>query len=237
MPFFMPSDFAPRQQRQSIDPFLAALFTQMAQPGQQHEHHEQEATTPSTTAATTTTTTDSKPKTNTSKPAAKPTHTPRRTNGRTNRAFSPRFDVFETEEAYHLYGDLPGMQDKKSVSLEFSDERTLLITGRLERKPIPSTAPTTEKRRSRNPTVEDTDDEDDFSVVSGEHHEKEEWVVEEKVEERKVWLSERVFGHFQRSFSFPTPVDLEAVTAKLEAGLLEIVVPKGFVRTKRIEVQ
>lgn len=190
-----------------------------------------------TTAATTTTTTDSKPKTNTSKPAAKPTHTPRRTNGRTNRAFSPRFDVFETEEAYHLYGDLPGMQDKKSVSLEFSDERTLLITGRLERKPIPSTAPTTEKRRSRNPTVEDTDDEDDFSVVSGEHHEKEEWVVEEKVEERKVWLSERVFGHFQRSFSFPTPVDLEAVTAKLEAGLLEIVVPKGFVRTKRIEVQ
>ncbi|KAA8901715.1 HSP20-like chaperone [Sphaerosporella brunnea] len=187
----------------------------MAQPGQQHEHHEQEATTPSTTAATTTTTTDSKPKTNTSKPAAKPTHTPRRTNGRTNRAFSPRFDVFETEEAYHLYGDLPGVQDKKSVSLEFSDERTLLITGRLERKPIPSTAPTTEKRRSRNPTVEDTDDEDDFSV----------------------WLSERVFGHFQRSFSFPTPVDLEAVTAKLEAGLLEIVVPKGFVRTKRIEVQ
>ncbi|KAF8244778.1 HSP20-like chaperone, partial [Wilcoxina mikolae CBS 423.85] len=195
-----------------------------------------------------------------------PTPTPRKHN-RTNRAFSPRFDVYETDDAYHLYGDLPGVSDKKSVGIEFSDPRTLLVTGRVERwfpKPTTTTTTTTttieeqqqqqqqpeEKRRSLNPTVEDTDDEDDFSVVTAatssvekqQHKEEEEQQQQqqqqEEEEKRKVWLAERTFGTFQRTFSFPTPVALEDVSAKLENGLLQIVVPKvRFEGVRRIEVE
>jgi HSP20 family protein len=42
----------------------------------------------------------------------------------------------------------------------------------------------------------------------------------------KAWINERKFGDFQRTFSFPAPVELDEVTAKLENGLLTIVVPK-----------
>jgi HSP20 family protein len=236
----MRSDFNPRQQRQqqpmnALDPFLAALFAQLAHPETKVSEPEPKTTAtrqeekkrkaPVAAAA---------PKKN--KPAPAPAPQP----------FSPRFDIFETEAHYHLIGDLPGVQDKKTISLEFSDERILFIRGRVDRKPLllPTAAPAMEKRRSLNPTVEETDDEDDHSVVSGHSSHKEEpteWVVEEKIQEQpqvKKWLSERSFGEFQRTFTFPTPVDLEKVSAKLENGLLEITVPKKvFTGTRRIQVE
>lgn len=198
-----------------------------------------------------------------------PTPTPRQYH-RANRAFSPRFDVLENDEAFHLFGDLPGVSDKKTVGIEFSDHRTMLVTGRVQRAvPEALLAPKQieeqpqqheheheheheqqEKRRSLNPTVEDTDDEDDFSVVSASSattkavEKKPEAGAEgeKKAKERdgdkiKTWLSERTFGTFQRTFSFPSPVSLETVTAKLEDGVLHIVVPKvRFSGVKKIEI-
>jgi HSP20 family protein len=225
----MRSEFSPRQQRQqpinALDPFLAALFAQLA-------HPEPEVSEPAATATE-------------KKKASKDTITtpaPKKNKPVSSQPFSPRFDIFETSGHYHLIGDLPGVQDKKSINLEFSDnERTLFIRGRVDRKPLLVPTPAGEKRRSLNPTVEETDDEDDVSVVSSSHSQKEEWVVEEKVEEQpqvKKWLSERAFGEFQRTFTFPSPVDLEKVSAKLENGLLEIVVPKKvFAGTRRIMVE
>jgi len=246
MPHYFACPAYPEQQQQqqqqqrnisALDPFLQAIFSQL--------QHPEETESPATSE----------------KPApqrkpSRPTATPRNHN-RTNRAFSPRFDVYETEDAYHLFGDLPGVSDKKSIGIEFSDPRTLMVSGRVERSmPKPQKQfeqkqseeqPVEEKRRSLNPTVEDTDDEDDYSVVSAaatttstttlekeEHKEEEQQQQEEK---RKVWLTERTFGTFQRTFSFPTPVALEDVSAKLDNGLLQIVVPKvRFGGVRRIEV-
>ena len=39
-------------------------------------------------------------------------------------------------------------------------------------------------------------------------------------------LGERRIGSFRREFSFPVDVDMEKLSAKLEAGLLTIKVPK-----------
>ncbi|KAF8539254.1 HSP20-like chaperone [Trichophaea hybrida] len=250
--FFACPAYTEQQQQQrninALDPFLQALFSQLQQP------EETESTaTPEKPAAP-----EMKPTT------SRPIPIPRKHN-RTNRAFSPRFDVYETDDAYHLYGDLPGVSDKKSVGIEFSDQRTLMVRGRVERS-MPKSKPTTtisttitiegqqqqpveEKRRSLNPTVEDTDDEDDYTVVSAgtssvekheqqQHKEEEEQQKLQQEEKRKVWLAERTFGNFQRTFSFPTPVALEDVSAKLENGLLEIVVPKvRFGGVRRIEVE
>lgn len=42
----------------------------------------------------------------------------------------------------------------------------------------------------------------------------------------KYWVSERSVGEFQRTFTFPTRVNQDAVKASLKNGILSIVVPK-----------
>ncbi|KAI5790175.1 HSP20-like chaperone [Geopyxis carbonaria] len=142
---------------------------------------------------------------------SKPNPTPRNPT-RAVRSFQPNFDVAETAEAYFLDGDLPGLSDKRAVVIEFADDRTLLIRGRVERtqpradkgKQIETSKPE-EKRKSYNPYT---------------------------------WLSERTFGTFQRTFSFPTPVELEKVTASLENGVLTVVVPKKIWKgARRVQVE
>lgn len=46
--------------------------------------------------------------------------------------FNPRFDVCETETAYELHGELPGLE-RENVSIEFVDPQTLVVKGRIER--------------------------------------------------------------------------------------------------------
>jgi HSP20 family protein len=45
--------------------------------------------------------------------------------------FSPFFDIRETEDAYHLDGELPGVQ-QKNLDIEFEDSHRLNIKGRSE---------------------------------------------------------------------------------------------------------
>lgn len=99
--------------------------------------------------------------------------------------------------------------------------------------------------------MEETEDEDNFSFVvnaraeakKNETRSKKNEVPTEKSQaharrtSHNVWLSERSCGNFQRSFSFPTPVDQNKVVAKLEAGLLTIQVPKVvFTGVRKIEI-
>jgi len=203
------SGYAHPAARFGFDPLLAAILSGHATP--------QQAPSPSSSPAP-------------AKPAEK------KPANRSVRAFTPSFDVYETETAYYLTGELPGLSDKRAINIEFSDDRSLLIQGRVERpsfKPtIEPSSPTQtkeEKRRSLNPTVEDTEDEDDFAVVhqkKDEHPKQPQQQPKVEKDPRKVWVSERTFGNFQRSFSFPQPVDIENVTASLNAGLLNITVPK-----------
>lgn len=44
--------------------------------------------------------------------------------------FSPRFDIRDAKDAYHLSGELPGIE-QKDVSIEFTDHSTLVISGRV----------------------------------------------------------------------------------------------------------
>ncbi|KAF8538797.1 HSP20-like chaperone, partial [Trichophaea hybrida] len=131
------------------------------------------------------------------------------------RAFSPNFDVHETEHEYVLEGELPGLSDKKNVSIEFTDDRTILVHGKIER------------------SMKGWSDEQGNiqSIEAGEEPKKLEGKEEEKKEEKKqkspkFWVSERSVGEFSRSFSFPTQVDVDRVKAGLDNGILKLVVPK-----------
>ncbi|KAK3330013.1 putative heat shock protein [Apodospora peruviana] len=60
--------------------------------------------------------------------------------------FTPNFDAIETEDAYALYGELPGAE-RENVSIEFSDPQTIVIHGTVERnysQPITTSPPASE---------------------------------------------------------------------------------------------
>jgi HSP20 family molecular chaperone IbpA len=140
-------------------------------------------------------------------------------------AFSPSFDVHETEQAYILEGELPGVHDKSNLSIEFTDPQTLLVRGKTERlhqEPLEENEPTVTKK-----------DKKEGQQEGGEGSTEE----QDKDSKPRYWVSERTVGEFQRSFSFPSYVDMDAVKASLAHGILKVVVPKKQSQVaKRIEI-
>lgn len=57
-------------------------------------------------------------------------HLANRNAGLAVRSFAPRFDVRETKDAYHLEGELPGI-DQKDIDIEFTDPHTLVVKGKV----------------------------------------------------------------------------------------------------------
>lgn len=54
--------------------------------------------------------------------------------------WQPKFDVRETEQAYELHGEFPGMK-KEEVHIEFTEPQTMVIRGRTERTYTSGTPP------------------------------------------------------------------------------------------------
>jgi HSP20 family molecular chaperone IbpA len=166
-------------------------------------------------------------------------------------AWQPKFDVRETADTYELHGELPGMV-KEQVNIEFTDPQTMLVRGRVERTYTAGTPPAghiegnsnnnnnnaiTEgneegRRNSHKATVEDEGTEGQTTAVT--EPEKQQEVAASSTTEKKAavdrakyWLTERSIGEFSRSFSFPTRVEQEGVTANLKDGILSVTVPKA----------
>ena len=129
------------------------------------------------------------------------------------RSFSPRFDVRESAKAYHLDGELPGIY-QKDIDIEFSDPQTLVVKGRTERE--------------YHSEPKDDDEEED-TAAKGE---------KTLTISHRFWASERSVGEFQRTFSFPSRVDQDAVKATLKNGILSVLVPKATATaTKKITIE
>lgn len=136
------------------------------------------------------------------------------------RAFAPRFDVREGEDAYHLDGELPGIA-QKDIDIEFSDAQTLVIKGRVEREyhsePADQTSTTDQQQqRKDDSTSKEVAKTGDKQVAKSSEQQK-----------HRFWVSERSVGEFHRAFTFPTRVDQDRVKASLKNGILSVVVPKA----------
>ncbi|KAJ5670248.1 30 kDa heat shock protein [Penicillium maclennaniae] len=149
--------------------------------------------------------------------------------------YTPAFDVRELNDGYYLDGELPGVS-QSNIDIEFSDPQTLIIKGHSERAYQNDTNNADSKkgaRRWRQPTVEDeeaasTDTDTDTDLAS---------VTPESQPSFHYWASERSIGEFQRTFTFPTRVDQDAVRASLKNGVLSVVVPKEAApKTKKIRI-
>ncbi|KAK1143799.1 hypothetical protein N8T08_006050 [Aspergillus melleus] len=164
------------------------------------------------------------------------------------RSFSPRFDVYEQDGRYHLDGELPGV-DQNNIDIEFTDPHTLVIKGRVERQyndtasdtneGVDEPADDTSSNKSLQPTVEDEDELNSSATPESTAPTSHPAAAPSKSgSPYKYWASERSIGHFQRTFSFPTRVDQEAVRASLRNGILSVIVPKEAApKLKKIRVE
>ncbi|KAK7748426.1 hypothetical protein SLS62_008582 [Diatrype stigma] len=157
---------------------------------------------------------------------------------------SPKFDLKETETAYELHGELPGIE-KDRVNIEFSDDQTIVVRGSIERSYTSGSGGAqegktedvavggTEQQQHPKPhkvTVEDENETaQEGSSSSGGAVEKSKAAGAPPAEapKHKFWVSERSFGEFSRSFAFPGRIDTEGVTASLNNGVLTVVAPKA----------
>lgn len=165
--------------------------------------------------------------------------------GASLRTFQPKFDVHEEKDAYHLNGELPGI-DQKDINIDFTDHQTLTVRGRVERHYTTGNDDNGSAQSStaqgsnagHNPTVEDDPEE------GGEKSDKQ--VATTTAEKKKhaakphfkYWATERSIGEFHRSFTFPANVDQDKVKASLKNGILNVVIPKATApQARRIQIE
>ncbi|KLP04676.1 probable heat shock protein 30 [Fusarium fujikuroi] len=134
--------------------------------------------------------------------------------------WQPRFDICETPRAYELHGELPGM-NKKEVHIEFTEPQTLVIRGKSQRT-----------YTSGNPPAGFVEGPSMHGAIKGDgdEHNKSQPQQPEKGDKHddktKYWLAERSVGEFSRTFTFPSHVDQDSVSASFQDGILSIIVPK-----------
>ncbi|OOF96924.1 hypothetical protein ASPCADRAFT_404234 [Aspergillus carbonarius ITEM 5010] len=144
------------------------------------------------------------------------------------RSFTPKFDVYEADDVYHLDGELPGVEPS-NIEIEFADPHTLIIKGRVEKNdvPFPRTTAPTSATKLHQPTVEDEDEIEGKEPAGSSDNRSAPWVAQKQPEPTcKYWISERQTGEFHRMFTFPTRVHQDAVKANLTNGILSLLVPK-----------
>jgi len=155
--------------------------------------------------------------------------------------FNPKFDVRETDAAYELHGELPGVE-RDNVSIEFTDPQTLVIRGRAERSYTAGTPPAglVEGGAQMTGAIKEKGEEEG-PASTGDKNAGEKSVSKKEEETKppfeKYWVQERSVGEFARTFSFPSRVDQEAVSASLNNGILSLTIPKAKKHeTRRIAI-
>ncbi|KAF2099068.1 HSP20-like chaperone [Rhizodiscina lignyota] len=133
---------------------------------------------------------------------------------------SPRADVRETIDKYYIDIELPGLENKDSIKLKWTNSNTLLLQVTAEPPAIPEGASDADSLFA--PEAKKTEEH------GPPHH-----LVHQLIKERHV-------GPIMRAFFFPVSVDRDEMTAKLQYGLLRIVVPKtpdAKVEHKEIDIE
>jgi HSP20 family protein len=102
--------------------------------------------------------------------------------------WAPAVDVLETEDAYLIFAELPGVR-RDEIQLQVRDRR-LELSGRRQ--------------------------------TLGEN--------------RNFLRMERSYGPFRRSFDLGAPVDVDAISAAFEAGVLRVLVPKRQAGGVQVEI-
>jgi HSP20 family molecular chaperone IbpA len=129
----------------------------------------------------------------------------------------PDVDVREASTKYLVEVEVPGIKDASEITCEWTQMKSLVVTGCINRPPSESQSPSPEAA-SR---TEAEGDRNELGTRESKGEDK-----PSKHDEPFLLVGERKIGPFRRHFYFPVDVERENLTAKLEAGLLKIRVPK-----------
>jgi HSP20 family protein len=102
--------------------------------------------------------------------------------------WAPAVDVLETEDAYLIFAELPGVR-RDDIQLQVRDRR-LELSGRRQ--------------------------------AMGEN--------------RNFLRMERSYGPFRRTFDLEAPVEVDAISAAFEAGVLRVLIPKSKAGGVQLEI-
>jgi len=155
-------------------------------------------------------------------------------------AHQPRTDVRETMKNFYLEVELLGVKTLTDLRLLWTNSRTILLSSRAQRPEIPedelleepvepATIPTATETAAPNgeaPTTVAVE-----STPAAEEHESipkppPTTPQKPKLLAPHLTIQERLIGEMLRGYTFPVDVDRDTTHAKLDAGILRIVVPK-----------
>jgi len=129
----------------------------------------------------------------------------------------PDVDIRDADKEYFIDVELPGVGNKEAITIEWTSNRDLYISGDVDRPSIPEDSIGHDVHKKSVTAETGTRD-----TTTGE------WIPPRDPHPKKPTLlaAERKVGPFRRHFTFPLEVDMEQLKAKLDNGLLVIRVPK-----------
>ncbi|KAK3647917.1 Heat shock 70 kDa protein 1A [Elasticomyces elasticus] len=137
---------------------------------------------------------------------------------------NPDVDIRDSGDDYLIDIEVPGVKSTADVHLDWSSSRSFVLSGNVRR---PGTAEVDESKMDdaavNVPVQKKSTGYERNGSVSHKHNAKEEVQAPGLPH---LLAGERRVGFFKRVFTLPVEVDAEKVTAKLEAGLLSLKVPK-----------
>jgi len=149
----------------------------------------------------------------------------------------PKADVRETLKNFYLEIELPGVRDKSELHLRWTSMRTLLITSKTARPEIPeeelADVPMVKPAKIQGVDVKaealeaNHNEESKVSTgVSRKSSSSNGSITKTTKKEPHLTVHERLVGEVLRAFNFPVDVDRDNTHAKLDAGLLRVIIPK-----------
>lgn len=121
----------------------------------------------------------------------------------------PDTDVRDALGEYLVEIEVPGIRSAKDISVHWTSTKSLVISGTINRPPWDKETETETPAKSTGSRSK-----------QGEYHSP------FQPEPPYLLVGERKIGAFRRVLNFPIDVDMDKMTAKLEAGLLRLKVPK-----------
>jgi HSP20 family protein len=165
--------------------------------------------------------------------------------------WGPNTDIRQTKQAYHIEMEVPGTTDKEKLSIQWLKPSTLIVSGEIER-PFVGHGKGLELQgilKDDDHNANQLSHEFTHQSSTGSKH-LEEKTKKDGGELKKIThsehegpmflLEERRTGPWQRTFTLPHNVDMKALKARLEGGLLRIDIPIGDVgeaQETKIEIE
>jgi len=115
----------------------------------------------------------------------------------------PDVDIRDATTEYLIEIEVPGAKDSSEITCQWTSMKSLVVTGNVTR-------PAWKSGKSAGKAT--ADDSGDSKPA--------------ELHEPYLLVGERKIGAFRRNFYFPVEMEMEKMSAKLEAGLLRLRVPK-----------